>query len=164
VTLDFTDDRQKLHETLLRISVGPSAEPPADVECPPGITDYEADLVLNKQDPQALAVVTAEVIRCYGPFDGADKVARAISGQVPGANHADTASTFSIMTGVVQRLSVMPGSRSIVLVSPGFMLLNDLRAQEMELMDRAIHSNIVISALNARGLSRAVSSFTTTTV
>jgi hypothetical protein len=46
----------------------------------------------------------------------------------------------------------MPGSRSIVLVSPGFLLFSGLRGQEMELMDRAIRSNIVISSLNARGL------------
>jgi VWFA-related protein len=152
VTLDFTDDREKLHEALLRISVGPSAQQPADVACPPNITDYEADLVVNKQDPGALGAVTAEVIRCYGPFDGADKVAMGIAKQVLGANHTDTASTMNLMAGVVQRLSVMPGSRSIVLVSPGFLLLSEVRGQEMELMDRAIHSNIVISSLNARGL------------
>jgi VWFA-related protein len=42
VTLDFTEDRGKLHEALFRIAVGPNAEPAPDVDCPPGITTYEA--------------------------------------------------------------------------------------------------------------------------
>ena len=152
VTLDFTGDREKLHEALLRIGPGPNAEQPAGVECPPGIGDYEADLVVNKQDPQALAAATAEVIRCYGTFDGADKVARGIAEQVLGTNHTDTGSAISALAAVVQRISVMPGSRSIVLASPGFMMLGELRAQETALMDRAIRSNVTISSLDARGL------------
>ena len=54
---------------------------------------------------------------------------------------------MSAMAAVVQRLSVMPGSRSIVLISPGYLVLSDLHAQETELTDRAIRSNnIVISS------------------
>ena len=118
----------------------------------PGIGDFEADLVVNKQDPQALAAATAEVIRCYGAFDGADKVARGIAEQVLGPNHTDTGSAISALAAVVQRISVMPGSRSIVLASPGFLLLGGLHAKETELMDRAIRSNVTISSLDARGL------------
>jgi VWFA-related protein len=152
VTLDFTEDREKPRQTLLKIGVGPSAETPPDVACPPGISGYEADLILNKQDTQALAAATAEVVRCFGPIPRPDVMAKAIAVQVLGANNTDAASTMSVMAGVVQRLSAMPGSRSIVLVSPGYMVSSELRSAEMELMDRAIRSNVVISGLNARGL------------
>jgi VWFA-related protein len=152
VTLDFTEDREKLRETLLKIGIGPSAETPPDVACPPGISDYEADLILNKQDTQALAAAAAEVVRCFGPIPRPDVMAGALAVQVLGASHTDTASTMNVMAGVVQRLSVMPGSRSVVLVSPGYMVFSELRPAEMELMDRAIRSSVVISGLNARGL------------
>jgi hypothetical protein len=46
----------------------------------------------------------------------------------------------------------MPGQRSIILISPGFLALEDLYQDLTDLIDRAIRSNVVISALNARGL------------
>ena len=49
-------------------------------------------------------------------------------------------------------LAVMPGSRSIVLVSPGFYLTIDHRIDENDLMERAIRANVTINSLDARGL------------
>jgi VWFA-related protein len=152
VTLDFTADRDKLHEALSRIAPGPTATPPPDVDCPPPITDYEADLILNKQDGQALAAATAEVIKCVGRTDAAPDIARGIASQMLSANHTDSGASMGVLTTVIQRLSVMPGSRAITLVSPGYMVLADSRAQEAELLDRAIRANVVINSLNARGL------------
>lgn len=152
VTLDFTGDRDKLRETLSRIAPGPTAAPPPDVECPPAITDYEADRILNQQDGQALAAATAEVIKCVGRTDAAPEIARGIASQMLGVNHIDTGSSVNALAAAVERLSVMPGSRAIMLVSPGYMVLADSRAQEAELLDRAIRANVVINSLNARGL------------
>ena len=45
----------------------------------------------------------------------------------------------------------MPGQRALVLVSPGFLML-DQQMDEYEVMDRAIRANVTISTLNARGL------------
>jgi len=39
-----------------------------------------------------------------------------------------------------------------MLLSPGYLVLGDSRAQETELLDRAIRANVVINSLNARGL------------
>ena len=49
-------------------------------------------------------------------------------------------------------MGTLPGSRSVVLVSPGFLLTIDHRADETDLMDRAIRANVTISSLDARGL------------
>jgi hypothetical protein len=46
----------------------------------------------------------------------------------------------------------MPGTRSIVMVSPGFYLVNDHRIDEMDVINAAIRNNVVISSLDARGL------------
>jgi VWFA-related protein len=52
----------------------------------------------------------------------------------------------------IERISRMPGSRNIVLISPGFVLSNEFRANEIGLLDLALHSNVTINTLQARGL------------
>jgi hypothetical protein len=49
-------------------------------------------------------------------------------------------------------MGALPGSRSIVMISPGFFLTLDHRAEETDLMDRAIRANVTINSLDARGL------------
>jgi len=56
------------------------------------------------------------------------------------------------MKDVVRRLAAAPGSRTLILVSPGFYLTVDHRFEESDLMDRAIRANVTISALDSRGL------------
>ena len=48
----------------------------------------------------------------------------------------------------------MPGKRTIVIVSPGFLTLDDVQQDKNEIVDRAIRANVVINSLNARGLYR----------
>lgn len=152
VTLDFTDDREKLHETLLRITPNPSAAEPPGTDCPDIIGVYQADLILNKSDSIASADAAVELLECLPKEAITLGTVISYSEKALAVNNLNTRPSMNIMAGVVQRLSVMPGSRSIVLVSPGFMMLSDNHAEEMELMDRAIRSNIVISSLDARGL------------
>jgi VWFA-related protein len=61
VTLDFTDDRQKLRDAIQRI---PTALPPTDC---PEISPYQADLIINKGDPDAFELAVAEARVC-NPF------------------------------------------------------------------------------------------------
>jgi hypothetical protein len=53
-------------------------------------------------------------------------------------------------------MAAMPGQRSRILVSPGFFTTFDLVQEKSEIIDRAIHSNVIISALDARGLYTVV--------
>jgi hypothetical protein len=50
----------------------------------------------------------------------------------------------------------MPGQRSIILISPGFLTLLDQYQEKTEIIDRAIRANVIISSLNARGLYTVV--------
>jgi len=150
VTLDFTADRGKMHDALLQIAV---AHPDSSAdECPPFFTDYQADLIVNKGDPMALNAAAAEVRKCVPGISDGTALARSLANQKLGVNHIDTGASLRTLAAVVERLSVMPGSRSIVVISQGYMVLSDLRGRETDLMERAIHSNIVIGGLNARGL------------
>jgi hypothetical protein len=49
-------------------------------------------------------------------------------------------------------MAAMPGYRSIIVISPGFLVLDDKRFEETKLIDNALASNVVIGGLDARGL------------
>src|SRR5580704_11032785 len=49
-------------------------------------------------------------------------------------------------------MSAMPGTRTIVLVSPGFLLSTDHRSAEYDVLDRAIRANVTVNTIDMRGL------------
>ena len=159
VTLDFTDDREMLHQTMARIFPVPTIGA-GPAECP-DISFYQADLILNQNDTQALAVGEAEYLVCNPPPPGQSS-AQALQQAEPivksSAYHAlnigdhDTRQSLAILKNVVRRMAVLPGSRSVVMISPGFYLTVDHRFEETDLIDRAIRANVTISSLDARGL------------
>ena len=151
VALDFTDDRRKLHDALLRIGPNPSAAEPPGTDCPDIIGAYQAGLILNQSDTLALADAAIELEKCLPRAAITTGTVIAYSQMALSANNLNVQAPINVLASVIRRISVMPGSRTIVLISPGFLLLTDLRAKEMELMDRAIRSHIAISSLDARG-------------
>jgi VWFA-related protein len=152
LSLDFTDDRDKLRETLRKLAPSPTAAPPVGEGCPNIIGVYLADQVVNKSDAQAHTAAAAELRKCLPPEAITEGTIISYSELALAANHQNTQRTVNTLADVVQRMSFMPGSRTIVLVSPGFLLLDDSRLREADVMERAIRSNIVISSLDARGL------------
>jgi VWFA-related protein len=163
-TLDFTDDREKLRETLNHIQPWVSAANGSQ-DCPnPAIPYYMADLIVNQNNQQALAAAAADYLACNPPPPGAtQQQQQAAQQQAQSLAQASAQSQLSIgdqetryatgvLRDVVRRISAMPGSRSIVLVSPGFYLTIDHRIEESDLMDRAIRANVTINSLDARGL------------
>jgi VWFA-related protein len=155
-TLDFTDDRGKLHETLARLQPRPmTATPRTGAECP-DISYYMADLIENKNDTQALAVATQEVMVCQNLPPNQSAIATATVRMVARRelNNGDTETRISlgVLKDVVRRVSTMPGQRSVILISPGFFAPTDLLEFKTDVLDRAIRSNVIINALDARGL------------
>jgi VWFA-related protein len=160
ITLDFTDDRDALHRTLLRIQPTPSIARGGIADCP-NIEYYQADLIVNKNDTLALQVAEAEYVSCNPPPAGetvaqamamSEPIVRAIAGSALSFGDRDTRLALDILKGLVRRMGGLPGSRSIVLISPGFFLTIDHRFDETDLMDRAIRANVTINSLDARGL------------
>jgi VWFA-related protein len=161
-TLDFTDDREKLREALNHIQPWSSARATTN-DCP-SIPYYMADLIVNKNDAQALAAAVAETLACYpqppnatqaqlaAAQQQAQSVAQAAAQQQLSVGDQETRLALGVLRDIVRRLSIMPGGRNIVLVSPGFYLTFDHRFDESDLMDRAVRANVIISSLDARGL------------
>ncbi len=152
VMLDFTDNRQALHEALLRITP-PTAAPPPGSDCPDIINAYLADQVLNRNDPAAWEAAHAELLMCLPPEAVTKGAIIAYSEHALAANHLNTAPAVNVLADVVRRLSAMPGDRVIILVSQGFLAFDDVRAPLAELMDRAVRSKVTINSLDARGLT-----------
>jgi VWFA-related protein len=158
-TLDFTDDRDALHKKLFDIKPAPSIF--HGVTSCPDIEYYQADLIINKNDPQALQVGEAEYVSCNPPAPGqsvaqamlqAEPIVRGMAGNAMAEGDRDTRLSLDILKGLVRRMGALPGSRSIVMISPGFFLMADHRFDESDLMDRAIRANVTINSLDARGL------------
>jgi VWFA-related protein len=156
-TLDFTDDREKLREILNHIQPWVSLANTSQ-DCPsPAIPYYMADLIVNQNNQQALAAAAADYLACNPPPPGASQQqaqsqAQASAQQQLSIGDQETRYATGVLRDVVRRIAVMPGSRNVVLVSPGFYLTIDNRTEENDLMDRAIRANVTINSLDARGL------------
>ena len=150
--LDFTDDRDKLQETMNRIV--PRSRLTGGISQCPDISPYMADLIQNKNDPIALAAAGREAVACGAASTAAQgqSLAQGVANQVLGVAEADVQVTLSVLKATVQRMAAMPGQRTVVLVSSGFLITINYRQQEVELIDRAIRANVTLSTLDARGL------------
>jgi len=86
------------------------------------------------------------------PAQMAEQMVRgAAQQQLSGGDHETRVSLIAVKDSV-RRISAMPGKRNLILVSPGFIAPFDLVQDKTEIIDRANRSNVIISALDARGL------------
>jgi VWFA-related protein len=150
VTTEFTDDLGKLHATLQRLMPRPIART-AMQQCP-DISLYQADMIENKHDPQATQAAVMEIVACGGDARTAAQLAESYAQQALSSGHHETQVSLYVLLDTVMRMAAMPGQRNLILVSPGFYTLVEDREDETKLLDRAIHANVVINTLNARGL------------
>jgi len=163
VTQDFTEDREKLRQTLNRIQ--PRAGAVSQAATCPVMDYYVADLIANKNDQGALGAATSEALaNCVPPpaantqqalqqaLMQAQQAAQSAAQQMLNFGDRETRLPLIALQDVIRRMSVLPGSRTVVLMSPGFFVPVDLRQDETGVMDRAIRANVVISALDVRGL------------
>jgi VWFA-related protein len=152
-TVEFTDDHEALRKSLLKII---PHSPTVGIHDCPDMSYYEADLIQNKNDQQALALGTEDTVQCA--FGGDETQASAARGMaqaeaslVLGREDSSTEYALRHMEEVLRRLSSMPGQRVMVFVSPGF-ITSTLQLEFNEVVDRATKGNIVINTIDARGL------------
>jgi VWFA-related protein len=152
--LDFTDERAALRKALLALQARPMARN-TSTECP-DISFYMADLIENQHDPNALQVATADALACAFNSDtrltaAAQQLADATAARVLQLGDAETRVALSVVKDLVRRIALMPGQRTVLLLSPGF-LTPQLQYEYADIIDRALRSQVVISTLNLRGL------------
>jgi VWFA-related protein len=152
ISLEFTSDKAKLQDTLARLR-------PASVtggmghglDCP-DISYYMADLIVNRSDPQAVQVALMNYQACSSnQYATASEVLMIAQRSLHDGEH-ETRLATSVLVQVVRRMAAMPGQRSIVLASPGFLVPFPDQPDVTDVINRAIRANVIISTLDVRGL------------
>jgi VWFA-related protein len=143
-TLDFTDDRDRLREKLESIN---SVDANAHYQkngC--RITYYNLDLTIYQN---------ATVIGC--PDGGHVNV----SGEQAFAEmwylmqtwgETDETTYLRILRDLVAKMSVIPGQRSILLLSPGIYVPARYQQQFKDILSSAIRAHVIVNAVDVRGV------------
>jgi VWFA-related protein len=152
--LDFTDDRALLHQAVLKLRPRPVAR--SDIKGCPEVTFYMADLIENQHDPTATQTAVTDALHCAYNDDprllaAAQQLADSTARMQLQTGEAESHLAVTVFRDVIRRVGAMPGQRSILLLSPGF-LGPQMESEYSDLVDRALRAEITISALNARGL------------
>jgi len=157
VVVQFTTDKTRLLEALLKIHANPAGAGSSTQGCPE-ISYYEADQILRGSPTDmssnlAWQVATQDMVACSGmPSDFAARAALAKARMVDEVSGQEVRSVISVMKDVIKGLANAPGTRTIVLISPGFMLPVGTGLDEGDVVEEAIRAQVVISSLDARGL------------
>ena len=157
VTIEFTDDVAVLRAAMLKIIPVPRPH-----YIPP-ISYYVAEQIVRAGDPNldvptpAVVVAVGEAIACLnlsgrGVLTTGESMAVATANQIVAEGRTQTRSALLMLKTLAGRMSAMPGDRSIILVSPGFYLSDDLRADLTQVIERAARVSVIINTLDARGL------------
>ena len=151
----FTADRELLHKALLGIVPRSVSGGSGFHDCP-DVTYYQADLIENKHDQQALTTAAEDAVQCA--FSGDETkiamalpLAEAASRRALSRGDQETEYAYRHVEDVMRQLSVMPGQRVMVFVSPGF-IPSTLWPEISDMIDRANRSAIVMNTIDARGL------------
>ena len=136
--LDFTDDREKWHEALYKLQIRPVARD--TVPCPPLTYDWARAIDAGDGDAARVGLDTCGTMELW----------HAVQSRLAATEQESTLG-FQTLQDLAKRMSVLPGERTIVLASPGF--LPRSADQQSYLIDHAIHDKVVINALDVRGLA-----------
>jgi VWFA-related protein len=157
-TLDFTDDKAKLHQALEQVTARPSLN--SDTTKCPDITLYMADLIYNKHDPDTTQTAINDYLWCSSNVNGtpsptflagASSFVQGVAAQVLSVGQRDSRLSLIVLKDTIRRIAAMPGQRTVIVVSPGF-LTPQLEYDYYDVIDRALRAQVVISTIDARGL------------
>src|SRR5882762_8977875 len=123
--LDFTDNRAKLHETLQQMRPRPISRT-SNSGCP-DISYYMADLIQNKRDPNAIRLATEDALACALNRDrrmlaAAQALAESTASGILNQGDHESRVSLSVLRDAIRRVAVMPGQRTILMLSPGFQI------------------------------------------
>jgi VWFA-related protein len=166
--LPFTSDAAKIAEAIDKVKL---QERQIKSSTCPLLTPYDAYQIANGIDPTALTVKAAEYSACASacgittpprrtkggggngppPCDAAIQGVQAMSRSLWEEIRLNSQATLLSLKSIVDFMTRLNGSRVILMASSGF-LSGTLEYEESQLVDRALHGNVVINALDAKGL------------
>ncbi|HLY61911.1 MAG TPA: VWA domain-containing protein [Terriglobia bacterium] len=160
VTLDFTDDPVMVRQTVSKILPQPITSDP-ESECPE-IFDYQAYLIVQEHDTNSIQIASEEYFHCNCEQLGdptaqaqcrqqGDRSVESYAMRILNVYQTNTQAALRSLDELVRHLAAFPGQRTVMMVSPGF-LTPTFETKIDEIVDRAVHANITVNALDAKGL------------
>ena len=110
---------------------------------------YLADQILNEVDTQALRLAMMQEADCGSHNPEVD--ARTTARMSVNEHEGEIRAALAVLKVTARRLALMPGQRTIILGSPGF-LTTSMPVEIGEVIDRATRNGVVIHTMDARGL------------
>jgi len=147
---EFTGDVPGLVERIANVTSNRRFSEDASPQCP-RIRPYEAYLIVNHLDNQVLEAKVAEYQACGGRVPRPQETITSMAQGVWQYALMNSRNTLRVVDALVAGMAKLPGERMILLTSAGF-LTGDLEADEDLLMAKALHAEVVIDTLDARGL------------
>ncbi|HEV8145786.1 MAG TPA: VWA domain-containing protein [Bryobacteraceae bacterium] len=156
----FSTDTAKLLAAIDKLNSRPRA--PEGGLCPV-LTAYDAYLIANNLDPSSTEIKAAEAMRCAGdqprgrpgsPGAIPERFVSQVKGQAANIwefTRMISMNTLSSLQQIVDHMGRLPGRRTILLASSGF-LAGTLEREQENIIRRAVHAGVVINALDAKGL------------
>ena len=157
VNSGLTRDRAKLQDAI--VSLRPTGIYRSSTADCPQIDYYQANLIENKHDPAALKDVVGQITTVCSPNtpeNMAERLADSAAMRALNPGKQDILTTYATLREIVRRMATLPGQRTLLLVSDGFLSIEEeARFAASQLMDLAAQSNVTINAIDARGLYTA---------
>ena len=164
----LTQDRAALDAAITKLTVHHSFQ--HDTHDCPDIDYYSANKILNMHDDTEFQVAIAKVEACYSmPVQqpvatygtsaientntGVQRLAYMAATRALATGEEDARESLKAVESVVRAMSTLPGQRTLILVSPGFLSMSpETMAFKSQLLDLALASSVIIDTLDARGL------------
>jgi VWFA-related protein len=153
----LTQDHAKLRDAIMTLQTR-ALYGATGSECP-NIDYYQADLIENQHSNTAITSAIQQVFNCAPGMDAqrdralAESIAESAARRALATGHQDVQIALANFAEIARRVSTLPGQRTLILISPGFLVLEpDMLSQESKIIDLAAQSDLTISALDARGL------------
>ena len=155
---DFTGDPAKIHDALDKVHFNPLAV--KDHNCPE-LSDFQAKQITEFDDEKIDAWVVAidqarndpacSAAPLRQPGEPQRYIAR-LARQVIELAGTRSRANLQELQKVVDYVSQMPGQRTVVLISPGY-LSRDEQPDLDQIIDHALRAEVVIHSLDPRGLT-----------
>lgn len=95
---------------------------------------------------QGTVIGTGILQQMIGPMRNAAQLALRVGEE-------ESKASLNTVRDLVRSMSTLPGKRTVVMLSPGFLLTEDHRLFENELFEKAIRAGVTINSLDIRGLA-----------
>ena len=169
VNSGFSRDREALKAAVMKVTVHQALQHNRE-DCP-DVDYYSGDQIVHKHNAMEFQIAVEKAKKCtavqmYSPgssaniYSGMDnptdvyqRAATAAASHAVAVGEEDARDSIAAVGAVIRAMAKLPGQRTLILVSPGFLSLSgETMAFKSQVIDQAAAANVVVNAIDARGL------------